>query len=74
MQGRQSTERLVAALPKANPEDFVNPPEVIDRFLVRIGPDGTLYFKGSRARVDEFVQRCIKSGLNMHVDHLSLCG
>jgi hypothetical protein len=63
--------RLIAALPEG---DFVEKPEEIDRFIVRLWPDGTLYFKGNRARIDEFLTLCAEEGLEIQVDHISLCG
>ena len=64
-------KRLLPALP---PGDFVDKPEEIDRFIVRVWPDGTLHFKGSRARIEDFLQKCKESGLEITVDHISLCG
>ena len=71
MQIPDNAQRLIPALP---PGDFVDPPEEIDRFLVRIWPDGTLYFKGSRARIEEFLRECAEVGLEVKVNHISLCG
>lgn len=65
------TQRLLPALPD---ESFVQKPEEIDRFLVRLWPDGRLYFKGSRARIDEFLRLCAEAGIKVDVDHISLCG
>lgn len=64
-------ERLVPALPAG---DFVNKPEEIDRFIVRVWPDGTISFKGTRPRIDEFLRLCSEAGLELCVDHISLCG
>jgi hypothetical protein len=61
-------------LPALEPGDFIDKPEEIDRFMVRIWPDGTLYFKGSRARIEEFLQVCAAEGLDIHVNHIALCG
>jgi hypothetical protein len=66
-----SSRRLVPALPEG---DFVDKPEEIDRFIVRLWPDGTLFFKGNRARIDEFLALCAEAGLELEVDHISLCG
>jgi len=66
-----SVTRLIPALPAG---DFVNKPEEIDRFFVRLLPDGTIYFKGSRARIEEFLGACAAIGLDIDVDHVSLCG
>ena len=63
--------RLVAALPKG---EFVNKPEEIDRFLVRLWPDGRLYFKGSRERIEEFLRLCAETGIDVQVEYISLCG
>ena len=65
------SERLIPALP---PGDFINKPEEIDRFMVQVRPDGSLYFKGSRSRIEEFLRLCTEAGLNLQVDHISLCG
>jgi hypothetical protein len=67
----QVTHRLLPALPTGK---FINKPQEIDRFLVRIWPDGTLYFKGSRERVEEFLRLCDAMGVQVRVDHISLCG
>ncbi|HTK12127.1 MAG TPA: hypothetical protein VL485_33455 [Ktedonobacteraceae bacterium] len=67
----QQGERLIPALP---PGEFVDKPEEIDRFIIRLSPDGTLFFKGSRARIQEFLQRCAQAELDIQVDHVSLCG
>lgn len=64
-------ERLIPALPAG---DFVDELEEIDRFIVRIWPDGTISFKGTRSRIDEFLRLCTEMGLEMCVDHISLCG
>jgi hypothetical protein len=69
--GVNSSQRLLSPLPESN---FVDRPEEIDRFIVRIWPDGTLYFKGNRTRIDEFLSRCAEAGLDVQVDHISLCG
>jgi hypothetical protein len=61
--------RLLPALPAGS---FINKPGEIDRFLVRIRPDGTLYFKGSRERIAEFLQLCEAVGVQVHVRHISL--
>jgi len=63
--------RLIAPLPAG---DFINKPEELDRFTIRVLPDGTIAFKGSRARIDEFLQRCADVGLVIQVDYISLCG
>lgn len=63
--------RLLPALPAG---EFVDKPEEIDRFLLHVWPDGTVQFKSSRARIEEFLRLCAAEGLTMHVDHISLCG
>ncbi|HEY0754317.1 MAG TPA: hypothetical protein VGD98_10175 [Ktedonobacteraceae bacterium] len=63
--------RLIPALP---PGEFVDQPQEIDRFLVQLWPDGRLYFKGSRARIEEFLQTCQENDLAIEVDYVSLCG
>ena len=67
----QDAKRIIPALEHG---DFVEKPEEVDRFIVRIWPDGTLYFKGSRPRIEEFLQRCAEAGMPIDVDHISLCG
>lgn len=67
----QAAHRLLPALPAGK---FINKPPEIDRFLVRIWPDGTLYFKGSRERVVEFLHTCNLMGIRVRVNHISLCG
>jgi len=64
-------QRLLPALP---PGDFVDKPEEIDRFVVRVWPDGSLYFKGTRARIEEFLRLCTEAGIEVQVDYISLCG
>ena len=64
-------ERLLPALPTG---EFVNKPEEIDRFIVRVWPDGRIYFKGTRERIDEFLRLCEEDGIEVNVDHVSLCG
>jgi hypothetical protein len=66
--------RLLPALPAKNADDFVEHPTEIDRFFVRIWPDGTIYFKGNRARIEEFLQCCREKGIVLDIEHISLCG
>ncbi len=63
--------RLIPELPQG---DFVNKPDEIDRFVVRLLPDGSIFFKGSRTRIEEFLAACEAVGLDVYVDHISLCG
>jgi hypothetical protein len=63
--------RLIPMLPEG---DFINKPEEIDRFVVQVWPDGTIFFKGGRTRIEEFLRLCAEEGLTIHVDHVSLCG
>lgn len=70
-QSEDRSQRLLPALPAG---EFVNKPQEIDRFVVRVWPDGSLYFKGSRERIDEFLRLCTEEGLDVQVDHISLCG
>lgn len=72
MQQEQSTHQSL--LPDLPAREFVEQPAEIDRFLVRVWPDGRLYFKGSRERIDEFLALCKQAGLHVQVDHISLCG
>lgn len=62
------------AIPRLPDGPMVNPPAEVDRFLVRVWPDGTIYFKGPHDRVDEFVAACAEAGIQLNVDHISLCG
>lgn len=70
-QPRNSAQRLIPALPDV---PFVRQPDEIDRFEVRILPNGALSFKGSRKRIQEFLDACAAEGVILHVDHISLCG
>ncbi len=63
--------RLIPALPGGA---FVTEPEEINRFVVRISPDGDISFRGSRERIDVFLRACAEVGLETHVDHIALCG
>lgn len=53
---------------------FVNEPSEIDRFTVQIFANGTISFKGPRARVEEFLNACAETGMELRVDYISLCG
>ncbi len=70
---RGNYKQLIPALPVSD-LDFVDKPEEIDRFIVRIWPDGTLFCKGSRPRIEEFLRLCTDAGLTIDVDHIALCG
>lgn len=70
-QSQDRSQRLLPALPAG---EYVHKPQEIDRFVVRVWPDGKLYFKGSRERIDEFLRLCMEEGLEVQVDHISLCG
>lgn len=65
------TDRLIPALP---PGEFVLHPEEIDRFVARLLPDGTVYVKGTRERIEEFLAACAELGLMVRLDYVSLCG
>jgi hypothetical protein len=69
--GPAQVTRLLAALPAG---EFVGKPPEVDRFMVRVWPDGTVYFKGSRERIDEFLRACAAQGVQLNIDHISLCG
>ena len=56
------------------PGPFVDEPPTIERFFVRVWPDGTLYFKGPHDRIDEFLAACAAEGITLTIDHISLCG
>lgn len=66
-----NSRRIIAEL---SPGDFVKKPEEIDRLVVRLWPDGTIYFKGTRTRIDEFLRLCAEVGIDISVDYISLCG
>jgi hypothetical protein len=70
-QKQNNTARLIPALPDG---PFMEKPAEIDRFLVHVWDDGHISFKGSRARIEEFLALCAEVGLEMQVKHLSLCG
>lgn len=61
-------------LPRLPGGAFVEKPEEIDRFIVRLWPDGRLYFKGSHERIEDFLRLCAEMGLEVQVDYISLCG
>jgi hypothetical protein len=63
--------RLIPALP---PGPYVIEPEDIDRFYVRVQEDGTIFFKGSRERIEAFLRACEKVGLELRVNHIAFCG
>jgi hypothetical protein len=63
--------RLIPPLPIG---EYIHKPDEIDRFIVQIWPGGKLYFKGSRERIEEFLRLCAEAGLEIAVDHISLCG
>lgn len=63
--------RLIPALPAG---EFLDKPAEIDRFFVRLWPNGRIFFKGSRARIEEFLRYCTEQGLDVQVDYVSLCG
>lgn len=67
----KGSSRLLPPLPE---REFIHKPEEIDRFLVRLWPDGRLYFKGSRDRIEEFLRLCAEVGVEVQVEHISLCG
>jgi hypothetical protein len=64
-------EPLLPELPRAA---LIDPPEEIDRLVVRLWPDGLVSFKGTGRRVGEFLHTCAELGLRVDVDHVSLCG
>lgn len=63
--------RLLAPLP---PGPLVAQVAEIDRFYVRIEDDGSLFFKGSRERIEEFLEACADAGLELRVGHIAYCG
>ncbi|HEY1388507.1 MAG TPA: hypothetical protein VGF38_08180 [Ktedonobacterales bacterium] len=65
------TTRLIPALPA---EDYVDHPEELDRFFVRVLPDGTITFRGSKERIAEFLERCAAAGIPITVAHINQCG
>jgi len=64
----------IRLIPKLPTGAFVSEPEDINRFVVQISPDGHISFRGSRDRIDAFLQACAEVGLEAHVDHIALCG
>ncbi len=71
MEAPEPSTRLIPALPAG---DFIDAPAEIDRFTVQLFPDGSISFKGSRTRVEEFLKCCAEVGLDVHVHYISLCG
>lgn len=69
MEATENNERLIPAL---SPGDFFNQPEGTDRFLVRLWPDGMIYFKGSKQRIKEFRRLCKVAGLPRFVARYSV--
>ncbi len=63
--------RLVAPLPGVA---YVEEPAVIDRLLVRLTPDGELYVRGTRPRIEQFVRECAAVGVYITISYLALCG
>jgi hypothetical protein len=41
---------------------------------VRVQEDGTLFFKGNRARIEAFLRACEEVGLELRVNHIAFCG
>ena len=71
----ENAARIVGRLvPELPPGDFIDPPAATDRFLLRVGANGTLYFKSTRPRIEEFLRLCAEAGLDVQVDHISRCG
>ncbi|GEM_PF-2348363 len=66
-----ATGRLIPPLPRG---PFVDEPEEIDRFVVRILPDGSIYFKGARKQIEAFLAACAEVGLEVRVNQIALCG
>lgn len=71
MEKPSALSRYLTVMPEAT---YIDKPTEIDRFIVRVWPDGKLYFKGSRERIEEFLGLCAEMGLEVQVDHISLCG
>ena len=69
--GEYGAGRLIPALP---PGPYVIEPEDIDRFYVRVQEDGTIFFKGSRERIEAFLRACEAVGLGLRVNHIAFCG
>lgn len=80
MSSRRKTKANTAAaetrrlLPPLVDVPFVAEPPGIDRFEVRILPNGHVYFKGTRERIEEFLRVCAAEGLEVQIDHIALCG
>lgn len=69
--GVASAQPLLPALPV---RAFVTTPDEADRFVVWLYEDGTIYFKGTRERIGEFLAACADVGLDVRVGHVALCG
>jgi hypothetical protein len=70
-ESRMSEGRLLPELPAG---EFIDRPEVIDRFVIQILPEGVLTFMGTRERIAEFLQICAEEGLELRVEYVTLCG
>lgn len=61
-------------LPPLPDGPFVCEPEEIERLEVSLLPDGTLFARGTRARLEAFTQACAEEGVQLIVDHAAMCG
>jgi hypothetical protein len=62
---------LLPALPDG---PFVVKPEDVERLEVSIMPDGVLFVRGTRERLEAFVAACQTEGISLIIDHASMCG
>lgn len=62
---------LLPALPDG---PFVQEPEDVERLEVCILPEGALFVRGTRARLEAFAQACEEEGIPLIIDHASMCG
>ena len=62
---------LLPALPDG---PFVIKPEDVERLEIQILPDGALFVRGTRERLEAFAQACEAEGIKLIVEHASMCG
>ncbi len=74
MSDGKKTDGATRLLPPLPAGPLVAQVEEIDRFYVRIEEDGSLFFKGSRERIEAFLKACAEVGLELRVGHIAYCG
>lgn len=62
---------LLPALPDG---PFVIKPEDVERLEIQILPDGALFVRGTRERLEAFAQACEAEGIKLIIEHASMCG